>query len=138
MIVVLLGKIRGIDQISSARVQPQWPRLTQGLEDLLNYFAHSEVADSSHPVRSHLPKTPLSTRLCAPLSRILVCGDYPAARDVNSQTNSSSTESMFYGPMKFLELTRGAGLRTLPHSVYCRRREDCIRDMESLQVDTVS
>lgn len=109
MIVVPLGKIRGIDQISSARVQPQWPRLTQGLEDLLNYFAHSEVADSSHPARSHLPKTPLSTRLCAPLSRILVCGDYPAARDVNSQTNSPLTEPIFYGPMKFLELTRGAG-----------------------------
>jgi hypothetical protein len=45
MIMVPLGKIRRIDQISSV-----WPRRTQGLEDLLNYFAHSEVADSSHPV----------------------------------------------------------------------------------------
>jgi hypothetical protein len=84
MIVVPLGEIRRIDQISSARVRPEWSRLTQGLENLLNYLAHSEVADSSHPVRSHLPKTPLSTKLCAPQSRILVCGNYPAARGINS------------------------------------------------------
>jgi hypothetical protein len=74
----------------------------QGLEDLLSYFAHSEIADSSHPV---CPTTSQSTVHKTLYTFVKDPGDYPA-RGVHSQTNSSSTKPTFHGPMKFLELTR--------------------------------